>query len=579
MAIAMIFTVILAQLLRVQGLDASTVSAQAFSERAQRTTIPALRGQIVDAGGTTLARSVERRNVTADPFAASEYKVRDKQTGKRTKVGLKGAAQAIAPIVGADATELLSALQQTADKKRRFMYLVKDISPDQWNRINDLRIPGIFSERVVKREYPQGTAAAPLVGWVSADGTPGGGIEAVQQKVLNGKPGVHIYERAPDGTVIATASNSDTPAVDGRPVQLTIDNDLQWTAQNLIAAATTKAKAASGEAVVLDLKGNVLAAASYPSFDNNQIAAAKGSLLARPFTEVYEPGSTGKVITMAAALQEGKVSATSPFSVPYSFTRNGEKFADSHTHPTETMTTAGILAKSSNTGTIMVGEKMSPQTMVSYMKKFGLGASTGVRMPGESAGFVKPAQSWVGRDRYVPLFGQGVSSNTMQLAGVFQTIANGGVREPIKLIKGVGDGSGNFAPPQDDRVAVQAVTPQVATQVTRMLNAVATEDGTAPKAAVPGYNVAGKTGTAQRYSGSQQDGVTASFIGFAPSEAPRYIVAVAVHKPQAGTYGGELAAPVFSQLMQAALRLGHVPPSSAKPQLYDLVYDPKKGKQ
>lgn len=584
-AFGMVLTVFVAQLLRVQGLDAASVSQKALSERVARATIPAKRGDIVDASGVTLARSVERRNVTADPLAASTYARYDKQpdgTRKKVKLGLKGAADAIAPIVGDDPATLLKTLQDAAAKSRRFVYLAKDISPQQWVQISDLGIPGIFSERTVKREYPQGTALAPLLGWVSADGKPGGGVEVLAQKQLNGTPGTHVYERAADGTTIATGNNKDTPAADGRPVQLTINNDLQWTAQNLIAAQVKKTKALSGEAVVMDRKGNIIAAASYPSFDNNQIATAQGSMLSRPFADSYEPGSTNKVVTMAAALAEGKVTPTTTFTVPYGLPRADQTFTDSHHHPTETMTTAGILADSSNTGTIQVGEKMSAATLRNYMTRFGQGQPTGINFPGENVGSIPTAAQMTGSRRYTVMFGQGLSSNTMQQISVFQTIANGGVREPIKLVKGIGDGSGGFTAPADDRVAVQVVPASVATQMTRMMQAVPTKNGTAPKAVVEGYNVAGKTGTAARYDESlgRYNGWTASFIGFAPAENPQYIVSVALQRPTAvSIYGGEVAAPVFSQLMAAALRNGHVPPSTVKPSLYDLKYDPSKDRK
>lgn len=581
LAIGVVLTVFVGQLFRVQGIDAAAVSAQAFNERASRTTIPAMRGNIVDAAGVTLARSVERRNITANPLATLTYSVKDPaKPGTRKTVGLAGAAAAIAPIVGADPSVLQSSLQAGAAKKRQFLYLVKDVSPTQWNQIRDLQIPGIFSERVVKREYPQGTAVSPLLGWVGADGAPGGGIEAMEQKQLNGTPGIHVYQQAPDGTVIATASNSDTPAVDGRPVQLTIDNDLQWTAMNLIAAAVKQTRSLSGEATVMDLQGNILAAASAPSFDNNQIGSATGSLLSPPFSDAFEPGSTAKVVTMAAALSEGKVTPTSQITVPYTLARAGTTFKDSEQHPTESLTVAGVLAHSSNTGTIQVGEKLSASTLQQYMNKFGLGKPTGVNFPGESVGNIGTASDWTGSRRYTVMFGQGISSTSMQQLAVYQTIANGGVREPIKLIKGVADATGQFVAPKDSRVATQVVTPAVAQQLTRMMEGVVGKNGTAPKAAVPGYNVAGKTGTAERYDEKlrKYSGYTASFIGFAPAEAPRYIVSVVLQRPTAvSIYGGEVAAPVFSALMQAALRKGNVPPSTTKPQLYDLVYDPSKG--
>ncbi len=576
----MVLTVFVAQLFRVQGIDAASVAQQAFSERAQKQTIPAKRGDIVDANGVVLARSVERRNVTADPLAASTYKVKDPITKKSRVVGLQGVADAIAPIVGGDSAQMLTALQQTYDKKRRFMYLIKDISPEQWNKISDLRIPGIFSERTVKREYPQGTSVAPLIGWVNGDGSPGGGVELQEQSELNGTPGVHLYERAPDGTVIATANNSDTPAADGKGVELTIDNDLQWQAQNLISSAVQKTGALSGDAVVMDTKGNLLAVASAPSFDNNSMSTASGStLLSRPFSEAYEPGSTSKVVTMSAALQEGIATPSTQVEVPNRLPRAGKNFKDSEEHATEYLTVAGVLAKSSNIGTIKIGEKLPPQTLSQYMAKFGLGKATGVNFPGEQRGIIKPFQKWTGSTRYTVLFGQGLSSTAIQQLGVFQTIANGGVREPIKLVKGIQNSDGGYSPPTDTRTPQRVVSTTVASEITKMMQGVIDDRGTAKKAAVPGYNVAGKTGTAERYDEKlgRYDGYTASFIGFAPAEKPRYVISVVLQRPKTSIYGGEVAAPVFSQLMLAALQRGKVPPSTTKPALYDLTYDPSKG--
>lgn len=575
-AVLMIFTVFVAQLVRLQGIDSAAISAEAVKERAQRVTVPAARGDIVDTNGVVLARSVTRYNVTADPEAASTYKGKD-DSGVE---GLQAVAEAIAPIVGADTEQMLEQLKKENERGRRFMYLSKDVSPEQWNKISDLRVPGIFSETTVRREYPQGTSVAPLVGWVGPEGNGAGGVEQKDDQILRGKPGVHIYERAPDGSIIATANNTDTPAVDGRPVQLTIDNDLQWQAQNLLAAEVQRTKSVGGEAVVMDIKGNIVAAASAPSFDNNSMGTAKGNLLLRPFSEAFEPGSTMKVLTLAAALEEKKITPGTKYVVPNRLPRAGQKFRDSHDHPTEYLTTAGVVAQSSNIGTILAGERLSPKTLDGYISKFGLGEPTGVNFPGEARGQVTPHEKWNGPQRYTVMYGQGVSSTQVQQLSVFQTIANGGVREPVTLVRAVGDSNGTLTRVPEDRQSQRVVSEKTADQMVRMMEGVVHgENGTAPKAKVPGYTVAGKTGTASYYDEKvgRYNGYTASFIGFAPAEKPRYIVSVALHRPTAGSiYGGETAAPIFSKVMQAALRHGQVPPSPGEPKLLPMTYNPSK---
>lgn len=559
---AVIFSLFAVQLLRIQGVDSASVSEQALGGRLQRVTIPAQRGEVVDANGATLASSVERRHVTADPVAMSTY---TKKTGKKPeKVGLEGAARDLAPLLGVDRRELLAQLRKGQSKKSRFLYLAKNVAPSQWRGVQDLRVPGVFSERVVRREYPQGTSVAPMVGWVNQNGDPGGGIEQMMDSRLQGKPGVHVFERAPNGSIIATGDNKDTPAAPGTSVQLTVDNDLQWFAQNTIAQRVKDAKALSGDAVVMNARtGEILAAASYPSFDPTSIGAKPGYLQLRPFNEVYEPGSTSKVITMAAAMERGYTTPTSKVVVPPELRRAGRPFHDAHEHPTLNLTTAGVLAQSSNIGTIQIGEKMPPSLLRDYMSRFGLGSHTGMGFPGESRGLLPKTSQWTGDRRYTVMFGQGMASTTVQQASVFQTIANGGVRQPIKIVKGIGDGKGGYTAPQDDRRAARVIKPQTATSLTRMLQSVVDgEEGTAKQAAVPGYTVAGKTSTAQRWDSSKgrYDGTTASFIGYAPAQNPEIVVAVTIQKPRTGTYGGTVAAPAFAKIMGFALQQRGIPP-------------------
>ncbi|WP_246136563.1 peptidoglycan D,D-transpeptidase FtsI family protein [Leekyejoonella antrihumi] len=575
-----IFTLFVAQLFRVQGIESASMSKQALDSRLAHVTVPALRGQIVSSGGVVLADSVERRTVTADATLTRDYT--KLVNGKQEKVGLAGAAQDIAQIVGAKPADLLAPLEAASKINSRFTYVIKDIAPAQWSKIAALGIPGIFGVKTSQREYPQGTSVAPLVGWVSADGTGGGGIEQMENTALNGKPGVHTYEQAPDGTVIASGDNSDTPAVNGKNIKLTIDNDLQWYAQNAMAAAVKKYKAVSADAVVMDLQGNLKAVASYPSFDNNDMASAPNYLQSRPFAEVYAPGSTGKIVTMSALLQQQKATPLTHVVVPPTLTRAGTTFHDSEPHGTENLTLAGVLGESSNMGTMLAGSRISPDTLYSYMRKFGLDRLSGVGFPGESGGILSQPSKWSGTQRYTVLYGQGYAVTAIQQAAVFQTIANGGVREPIKLVSGIGDAAGGWTTPTDSRKAVRVVSPAVAAKVTRMMEGVVTAKGTAPMAAVDGYNVAGKTGTANRYDPQlgRYNGTTASFIGFAPANHPQYIVAITVQDPTRGSiYGGNVAGPVFSQIMSYALHEGHVPPSTTKPAPYPFTFDPSASKK
>lgn len=579
-ATLIVFSLFGAQLFRIQGFDAQTVSKEALQSRLHETVLPALRGPIVDSNGTVLASSVDRYNVTDDPTATVTYKKRVK--GQVVTVGLAGAAIDIADAIGVEPQPILEAMQKAYQKKSRFTYLTKNITPRQWRRIADLGIPGVYSESSTDRQYPQGTSVAPLLGWVGGDGKGGGGVEQMEQKALNGTPGKHVYEQAPDGTVIATGDNEDTPAVNGKAVRLTLDNDLQWYSQNAIAAAVKKSGALSGEVVIMDTKQNLKAVASYPSFDNNNVGSAtRSELQSKPFTQAYEPGSTSKVITMAALLDKKKSTPTTKVVVPPTLTRAGTTFHDAEVHGTEYLTLAGVLSQSSNIGTMLQGSKLDKGTLYHYLKKFGLGQTSGIGYPGESKGLLSSYKNWSATQRFTVMFGQGLAGTAIQEASVFATVANGGVKEPVKLVEGTGTGS-DFTPTKDGRKAERVIKKSTATQLTKMMEGVISKTGTAKAAGVDGYSIAGKTGTADRYDPTvgRYNGVTASFIGFAPADNPRYIVAVTLQRPTKGsTFGGDVAGPVFSKVMGYALSHGGVPPTGKQKSPYPLTYDPASSRK
>lgn len=571
-----VFAIILSlftwQLVKVQWIQADEIAQKATNNRLTTSKVPAARGEITDSAGTVLARSVERRDVAGDPVAAKSF--RERSTNGKPK-GIDGVSQELARILGGDAAEIRATFERADARDSRFVYLAKDISPAQWSQIRALDLPGITSEQVQKREYPQGTALAPLLGSVNAQDVPSGGIEQMLNTTLQGKAGLHQVERARNGSEIATGENLDRKPVAGRGAKLTIDSDLQWFAQNELAAQVKSSKAVSGEIVVADKAGNILVAASYPSFDNNDMSTAKSeNLQNRAFTDTFEPGSTQKMVTAGAVLEEGIMTPKSHVEVPPSLKRAGRPFHDSHPHPTEYLTLAGVIAQSSNIGTILAGEKLPKEKLYTYMKKFGLGEATGIGFPGESTGIVPKVSTWKGDTWYTIMFGQGLASSAVQQVGLFQAIANGGVREPLKLVSEVQGGDGAMQPYTDERKSTRVFSAKTSKELVGMMQGVVTKDGSAPKAAVPGYDVAGKTSTAERYDSVKggYDGVTAGFIGMAPAKDPQLIVSVTLQRPQAGTFGGDLAAPVFSKVMAEALRQRKIPPNKSDKLPFPIKY-------
>ena len=555
-----VFSIFGAQLLRVQAFDAATVQAAALGKRLETKTIPALRGRMLDTAGVVLASSIERKTVTVNQTAVPSYQKTIAR--KLTKVGVAGAAQDLAPLLGTTPEALVAQLTGTSG----YRVIAKEVTPLAWRQIAALGIPGILSETTTSRVYPANLSAAPLVGFVQTDGTAGGGLEVMEDKILQGAPGKQVYEQAQDGTMIPWAQREDVPATNGKDVNLTIDADLQWFAQNAIANKVIESQALSGYVVVMDVRtGQLRAVASYPTFDPNAPGkAAAGSLENHAFQDVYEPGSTGKVMSMAAAIEEKVVQPTTSLIVPNRLPRAGTSFKDDVDHPTLNLTVAGALAMSSNIGTMLATEKVAPPTMESYFRKFGIGQPTGVAFPGESPGLFAKSSDWSGSQRYTTLFGQGYSLNAIQAAGVYQTIANGGVRVPPSLIQSTTGADGIVTPspqPQGQKV----VSPDTASKVSAMLEEVVGPKGTAPKAKIDGYRVAGKTGTANRYDPDVggYNGYTASFIGYAPADDPKFVVAVTLQRPVNGKFGGQLGGPVFKDVMTYALQKYAVAPTGA----------------
>jgi cell division protein FtsI (penicillin-binding protein 3) len=428
------------------------------------------------------------------------------------------------------------------------------------------RIIGFFPERSFIREYPSGQFISSLVGFVRADGVGASGIESSLNSVISGTAGRYSYARA-NGAEIPGSQSEIVAPKKGSTIRLTIDRDVQWVAAKAIADAVKETGAANGTVIVMDPKtGAIIAHATAPTFNPNQTKGVPLELMRNPSVQdVYEPGSTGKVMTIAAALEEGTITPTTVLRVPDSLYRAGKVFRDHDPHPVQHLTTTGILAVSSNTGLIKVGETLGSEKLHDYLTKFGIGEKTGSGLAGESAGILHPVSKWFGTTAPTVAFGQGYSLTAMQATSVFATIANGGVRVSPTVVAGIRDESGNFTP-AGNRDSVRVISSANAAKLRTMMESVVSSNGTAPTAAIPGYRVAGKTGTAQRVDPmtGKYSGYTASFIGFAPADSPRFVINVTLQRPRNGHFGGSLCGPVFKKVMTFVLQSKHVAPTGTE---------------
>ena len=558
----MIFVLLALQLVRVQVIQASEYQSKAANEMESTRTTPAPRGEITDINGVAFARSVSAITIVVDQTQITDP---------------ARVANFVAPILGLPVEEVQGNITGT----RRYSIVLKNGRPAQWDLLTkeiyeynkaltneqlDKRIIGFFPERSFIREYPSGSLISSLVGFVRADGIGATGLESSLNSVITGTDGRYSFANG-YGAEIPGSQREIVAAKAGTTVRLTIDRDVQWVAAKAIAEAVKSSRAASGTVIVMDPRtGEIVAHATAPTFDPNNTKNVDLNLMRNPSVQdVYEPGSTGKVMTLAAALEEKTVAPTTVFAVPYKLKRGGSTFKDHDKHPVQQLTTSGILAVSSNTGTIKIGETLSNDKLYSYLNKFGVGVKTGSGLPGESAGLMPKVKDWSGTTAPTVAFGQGYSVTAMQATSVFATIANNGVRVSPTVIAGTQDASGHFTPAAN-RTTTRVVSEDTARELRLMMESVVSPTGTAPSAAIPGYRVAGKTGTAWRYNDKTggYSGYTASFIGFAPADAPRYVINVTIQDPHDGYYGGLLGGPVFKKVMTFVLQTKHVAPTGTK---------------
>ncbi|MEY3168953.1 MAG: hypothetical protein RL421_196 [Actinomycetota bacterium] len=579
-AIALVLLVAFAvRLVDVQAVRAAGYANRADMELAKKSIIMAPRGAITDINGTEFARSVTAYRILADQ-AIIDYP--------------KKLAELAAPILEVDQDWLESQLTGT----RRYVVIEQSVKPAVWRELEAAvdaynaevsqekngyakRLAGFFAERIYVREYPERELGAAVIGFINRAGSGAAGLEYSMNSTLSGVDGEYTYANA-GGTIIPGTQKITSEAVRGNTIRLTIDRDVQWVAQEAIRTAVKNSRALSGTVIVMDpATGQILAHATYPSFEPGNTKGIDPYRWQNPSVqEVYEPGSTGKVITVASAIEEGKISPETVMTVPDKLKRSNKVFKDHDPHPVWKLTTAGALAVSSNTASIKIGEMLSNDKLHSYLKKFGIGEKPGSGLPGEEGGKLLDVKDWSGTTAPTVAFGQGYSVTAMQATSVFATIANNGLRVTPTVVAGISDAAGRYTPANKQK-SVRVISADTALKMRLMMESVVSPSGTAPTAAIPGYRVAGKTGTAQRVDDSCgcYRGYTASFIGFAPADKPEFVISVTIQDPKGLHWGGYLGGPVFNKVMSFVLKDQHIPPTLPAATTYALNEKELKKKQ
>lgn len=555
--ILMVLSLFAARLVQLQGVDPGQYAALAAAEGRVSVVLPAERGDIVDRNGRPLADSIDGLMVVADPSLTARK------------------APELASLLSRDLDlDYLTVLDRLRTPDSKFQYIARQVPAAQARGVVDAAraegFIGLYTRDDPVRVYPAGPVGANVVGFLgepenNGAARPAAGLEIALDDYLSGHNGEARYQLGASGSQIPLGDNTVDPARDGKDVTVTLDRDLQWYCQQVLADAVRDAEGDSGTVIVGDSRtGEILCLADYPTYDASRPDLSPDTRYGTPsLSNPYEPGSVEKALTMAALIDAGKVTSATRFEVPSVLLRQDRPINDYFEHGTLRLTLAGILAKSSNIGTVMAADEFDRGELRSYLTKFGLGSRTGVGLGGESPGILPDGSDWTSQTGDRIAFGQSLSVNALQMWAAVNTIANGGERVDPSLVQGVAtldDGTEVGSGVAERR---RVVSEDAARQTSEMMERVIDpEAGVAPGAAVPGYRVAGKTGTAQRVVDGVYDGsFTVSFAGFAPADDPRFTAYVVIDNPRNGGGGGSVGGPAFSKIMGYALRRYAVPPT------------------
>lgn len=567
--------VFVVRLVDIQVVRAADLNEASVGKRSVPVVTKSIRGDITDASGEVLATTELRYDVQLSPKNVSSFYRPD---GDGTvEVTQKQAFEEIAGVTGQTADELATIVKDALreNPKSDFAYVKRSIDLSQLTALKALNIPWVTFDQNPSRVYPSGAVGGNVVGFVGSENEAQAGIELAQDACLAGKDGVATYERGADGVALPGSTVVKDEVVNGGTVKLTLDRDLQWQVQQAVNEQATKVRAEWAMAIVMNVKtGEIVAVGEDNSVDPNNVSATPAEKReARAFVAPYEPGSTFKAITAAALFDTGKASPLTQVLTPGIFTTpDGAKFTDWNAHGNLPYTMTGVMVQSSNIGISLLGSQLSNEQRFGYLEKFGIGHSTNSGMPLEDSGLLRSWDEWDVQTQYTTMFGQGVSSTIVQTAGVFQTIANGGVRIPPTLVEECVTSSGKVIE-HDPGKPVKVISPEAAATTTTVLENVAQQSWTKPFAEIPGYRVAAKTGTAEQPDG--RGGYRKSFVhtyaGFYPADNPQFVTVVSVAHPAAGD-GGVASASGFKAIASATIKAFHVPPSTGSATGYPQQY-------
>ncbi len=509
------------------------------------------RGELCDREGRQLARTVETESIFAAPDEIND---------------VDGTAEQIVAALGLDRASLIKQLDEAKSSDRRFVWIARRITREQAEKILTMKIAGLHSRKEPKRFYPNGTLAAHVLGFVGLDDTGLAGIEQFYNQKISGEAGKLFLETDSRGRAYESFEVQSKP---GQTIVLTLDQMVQYRTEQALAAAVEQSHAKSGTAIALDPRtGEILALANAPTFDPNNPGASKPEMRINEALEyVYEPGSTFKIVAYSAAIERGLVKPDDKIDCQMGSITIAGRLIHDH-HPFGLLTVAEALAKSSNIGAIKLGLRVGDSSMFDFIKLYGFGARTGVELPNETAGIVRPVKHWQPSSIGSIAMGQEIGVTPLQMAAAFAAVANGGVRVAPHLVREIRSAAGApvYRPNPEQRRVISAET---ANSLKSMLEGV-TLRGTAKKAQLNGYTAAGKTGTAQKidpkthcYSKTKY---VASFVGFAPVENPAVVIIVVIDEPAGAHHGGDVAAPVFREIAEQILPdLGIAPDTQMKP--------------
>lgn len=574
MALLMVCLLLLGgRLLFIQGIDAEDQAQQAMDHRTRPVTLAPERGSILDRDNEILAESVQRYDLVVDQRLVQDSRVWDPEEAGYVDLDIEEQIEELSEVLDIDQPEL----EELMVGDRPYRVVSRRVTPEVKEEALDIGIPGLVSEPVADRIYPNGAVAGSIIGFNGQDGQGLEGIERSQDDRLSGQTGERIFEISADGVRIPNASFSETPAINGNDVRLTIDQDVSWFAQEAIADKVDEYNAEWGNIVVMDAKtGEILTMADSQTVDPTD-PTETDSLFWRPtaISQAFEPGSTGKAVTFASALDAGVVEPEDEWTVPNKQTFNNEEISDSMPHDTFDMTTAGIFTRSYNTGTVQVATQLSAEERWDYMKDFGIGEPIDIGLTRVNQGQFSSWENWDRRQHFTTTFGQGYSLTSLHTTRIFQALANGGKMMPPRIIDSYIDEEGiesEWEPPTEPK---QVVSEEAADDMLKFMEGVV-EEGTAGAAQIDGYRVGGKTGTGQAAGASGYDGHTTSFTGIVPLDDPRFVVSVAVHRPQ-GNWESWQVTDTAADVMEYLLSKYSVPPSDSGPQNYDVfTEDPQE---